>query len=243
MSGRRGSTTISFVPRLAACLKNVAATGWLAVGVGAGEQEQVGVLRVAEDVGHRAGADALPAGPRPTRRGRGGCSDRRCWCRGPPASASGRGTPPRCEHLAEPNPARARGPCCRLDRRAAATAMRSSASSQRRLAEGRHAPRRNRRPPVLRRRARRDLAATAAPSGRTPAGGSAASSGAARAGVVPAVAALDAQPALVAGPVAALGPEDVVVLRRGRSVAQPTPQYGQTLSTAFSLRRAAPAAA
>ena len=31
ITGRRGSTTMSFVPRWTACLKKVAATGWLAV--------------------------------------------------------------------------------------------------------------------------------------------------------------------------------------------------------------------
>ena len=57
MSGRRGSTTTSFTPRFTACLKNVAATGWFAVGFEPGEQDQVGVLGVAEDVRDRPGAD------------------------------------------------------------------------------------------------------------------------------------------------------------------------------------------
>ena len=58
----RGSMTISLAPRLAACLKKVAATGWLVVGRAPMTMMHSAFERVGERRRHRARADALHQG-------------------------------------------------------------------------------------------------------------------------------------------------------------------------------------
>ncbi len=55
----RGSMTMSLAPRLAACLKKVAATGWFSVGLAPMTMMTSEFLHLVEGRGHRAGADAL----------------------------------------------------------------------------------------------------------------------------------------------------------------------------------------
>ena len=68
----RGSMTMSLAPRLAACLKKVAATGMVLGRIGADHDDDVGVLALVEGRGHGGRADAFEQ-----RRHRGGVAEPR----------------------------------------------------------------------------------------------------------------------------------------------------------------------
>ena len=153
-SRRADRRTISFVPRRRACLKNDERDRMVGGRVGAGDDRDVGVDDVA--VGGRDRAPSRPprTARRRSRRDRGGCSGRRCWCRSPRGSASGTGTPLRWST----SPTRTRrsrpGPLLVADLRPGGCAIEIERLVPARLAEVRASPRRSPRAPGLRRRLR-----------------------------------------------------------------------------------------